>query len=142
MSSALTLKIILPFLPPSELAEFEKYFPLGFLNAGLRDLIVCALENQEGEGYFVTACFNKIDEHLAALGERDYESIHGLFLTDRAFSDELKAMLGDFFERYNCVLRRVLGCVQFSFVRVLSYRVSQGIYVELVCEPFSKTPRR
>lgn len=140
MLAPTTLKIILPLLPPSDLVEFEKYFPLDFFNGGLRDLVVCALENQEGENYFITACFSKMEERLAYFDEGNRSSVYELFFTDPAFNKELKVMLAAFFAMYNRALRQVLGQLQINLVRVLSYRVNQGLYVELDYEPLSKAP--
>lgn len=142
MLKSTTLKIILPLLPPSEIKAFEKVFPLDFFNGGMRDLIVCVLENQEGEDYFVTACFNKMEEELAYFDEESRRTSHELFFTNRVYNDAIKVMLIDFFAMYNKALYQVLGQAQISFVRVLSYRVNKGLYVELDYEPFSKTPCR
>ena len=136
------LKVILPLLSVGETVALEKVFSLKFFRAGMRDLVVCFLENQEDPEYFVHACWYKVEQEMEELDTESQAAMRRLLFDKIAYCDAVSLGFSHFFKTYQGVVRSVVGEGTIDFVRVISYRTNQGICVEIDYEPPTPLPYR
>ena len=130
---ATNLNVTLPLLELRERIIFEQYLPEEIFPGGMREMVVCLLENQESADYFVRACFDRAEYSAESLGEERQDHYETL-LRQPVWLSKVRTLLYVFFDVYTAYLQTLFAGSAYSLVRVLSYETAFGVCVELAAD--------
>lgn len=134
------LIVILPLMHRKEVEQFNRCIPLDLFPDGIKNLMVCALENQDNCDSFISDFFDMLQSHIEDLNDYRRVDHYCALLAKEQYMSLLEVFLQNFFMDFSTILRDLIGQNQVSFIRVISWRVIGGLCVELKHEPLSKIP--
>jgi hypothetical protein len=127
---ARNIKMALPLLDLGERIFYEQLIPRALMPNGAHELVVCFLENQDSEEYFVSACLSTMECALHALPEHE-QLAYAHCLSSRTHNEVLELSLRLFYDHYADLIAPLFANRPMRLVRVLSYRLCSSVLVEL-----------